>query len=116
MVYETRNQRLLFWQINIPLDEDFAVTDINMSTSFSIPKISSPTHPAFSPISSARIAFSASGDLWVVSTAGDELLQLTDDDWENDYPDWSSPTEIIFQRQPSSDAPWEIWSLQVPSF
>lgn len=73
----------------------------------------SPLNPALS-LSGALVAFSADGDLWVKQVDGGDAIQMTYGEAEDDFPDWASETEIVFQRRETPDAPWTLWRLQVP--
>ena len=63
-----------------------------------------------------KLAFSMSGDIWVVSmrngrTVG-KPLQITFDPGEDDVPDWRSDTELAFQSNRTGQ--WEIWTVELP--
>ena len=73
-----------------------------------LPPVQSPSRPALS-IDGTRLAFASEGDLWVMALNGRDAVQLTyGDDYDN-YPDWATNDEIVFQRGHS-----EIWTVQVP--
>ena len=72
-----------------------------------------PAHPSLSPTGD-RIAFSSGGDLWISSINSAFVLQLTvGNDTVDDFPDWASENEIVFQRQQINSEEWEIWTVQV---
>ena len=113
ILYQTGDVTSLFWRLDIPLDENFMVDDRIRPTKYQIPEGFVPQHPAITT-SGSRVAFSNSGDIWIVPLNDSGATQLTSGPWEDDFPDWASETKIVFQRRTDTGAPWEIWALQVP--
>ncbi|MBI4552622.1 MAG: PD40 domain-containing protein [Candidatus Latescibacteria bacterium] len=113
LVYETRSTESFstfpaLWALEF---STIAMEAVSLSR-FTTPPGLPATHPSFSP-SGARVAFSALGNLWVKSLAGVSALQLTYDDAEDDFPGWATETTIVFQRRPTPNSPWELWTVEV---
>jgi hypothetical protein len=70
-------------------------------------------HPSISP-DGLYIAYSAGGNIRVSPLNGVVSFPMTiDKDMTDAHPDWSSPTEIIFQRKKNGTDKREIWCVQV---
>ena len=103
----------LLWRIDIPLNSDLMVTGVVRPDRYVIPEVLVPVHPAMT-ISGSKVAFISGCDLWVVPRSGLGAVQLTSGSEEDAFPDWTSETEIVFQRRLTPEAEWEIWTLDVP--
>lgn len=99
------------WRLLVPF-EGISVSGRNQPNRFNIPVGISPSHPSFS-LSGAKIAFSSGGDLWFISINGGAPTQLTSGTEEDNFPDWSSESEIVFQRRLTDTSPWELWSIRI---
>lgn len=111
IIYDIGSAPGTLWRLDVPF-EGIAVNGRNHPVFFSIPSVLSAKHPSFS-ISGAQIAFSSGGDLWLVPITGGPPTQLTSGPEEDDFPDWASETEIVFQRRSSNADDWTLWAIRL---
>lgn len=81
-------------------------------------EVRSPMNPSLSP-NGDYIAFSANGEIWISPLNGVVATQLTrtlGTNLTDNFPDWASDTEIVFQRRQDGSLHWEIWTVQVQEF
>jgi hypothetical protein len=114
LLYDTGDLLSRLWRLDVPFDQSAQrISAQDQPEGLAIPYILFPAHPSFSR-SGARVAFESDGDLYMISLFRKTPIQLTFGPEEDDFPDWASESEIVFQRRASPSDPWEIWTLQVP--
>ncbi len=72
-----------------------------------------PSHASISP-DGQFVAFSSQDDIWLSPISGVVAWRVTLGNTIDDYPDWATNDEIVYQRKNTSGAKWQLWAVQRP--